>query len=45
MVITINEKNQKKYNDFFIEAYQFAQNNNLLEEEDKNQEGCFESLW
>lgn len=45
MVITINEKNQKKYNDFFTEAYQFAQNNNLLEEEDENQEGCFESLW
>ena len=41
MVITINEKNQKLYNDFFIEAYKDAKEYGLVD----GSKTAFESLW
>lgn len=52
MVITINDKNRKLYNDFFVEAYEDAKKASLIEDNNYNFEGLFEdgkeafsSLW
>lgn len=52
MVITINDKNRKLYNDFFVEAYEDAKKASLTAGNNYNFEGLFEdgkeafsSLW
>lgn len=52
MVITINDKNRKIYNDFFVEAYEDAKKASLIADNNYNFEGLFEdgkeafsSLW
>lgn len=52
MVITINDKNRKLYNDFFVEAYEDAKKASLTADNNYNFEGLFEdgkeafsSLW